>query len=127
MIVMPRRCSQVNPTGSVYKNLVVSTTAIRSLTDLTVEIDQNNPRGFRWETMSLAIRTDLPTMKEIAAIHKEVAEQHQVVQGFVPALLFQPLAQATLPEDKIGNVLGITPEEGPLLGGFCDFPILSLQ
>jgi hypothetical protein len=106
---------------------VVSTTAIRCLTDLTVEIDQNNPRGFRWKTMSLAIWTDLATMKEIAAIHREVAEQHQVVQGFVPARLFQPLAQATLPEDKIGNDLGIMPEECPLLAGFCDFLILCLQ
>jgi hypothetical protein len=98
---------------------VFSSTALRSLTDLSIEIDRDNLAGYRLKTTSQAIKSDLATLKEIAAIHMEELEPLKDVKDFLPALLFQPLTPAMLPKDDIGNTLGIIPEDGPLFGKTC--------
>jgi hypothetical protein len=57
-------------------------------------------------------------MKEVMSIFKEEIEPHKALDGFLPALLFQPLRPAMLPKDSIGNALGLVPEDGPLFGNY---------
>ncbi|KAH8821342.1 hypothetical protein F5884DRAFT_840590 [Xylogone sp. PMI_703] len=94
---------------------IASTTSITSLSKVAKAMNDNNPTGLRMKTTSQTIKSDLTTMKAIMKVFKEQIEPHKNIPGFLPILDFQPLTPAMLPKDEIGNTLGISPEDGPLL------------
>lgn len=71
--------------------------------------------SFRFRTSSLSVKCDLPTLKQIDAIHKESVALLKDCDGFVPSILYQPLLGPMLPSDETGNALGIKLEDTPLI------------
>ncbi|KAL6802596.1 hypothetical protein GGI42DRAFT_29387 [Trichoderma sp. SZMC 28013] len=94
---------------------LVSSTQIRTLKNLCDEMDSQNEPGFRFRTSSLSVKCDLPTLKQIDAIHKESVALLKDCDGFVPSILYQPLLGPMLPSDETGNALGIKLEDTPLI------------
>lgn len=64
----------------------------------------------------MSVKCHLSTLRQIAAIHDESVALLKDCAGFVPSLLYQPLLEAMLPRDNVGNALGIKPEDTPLIG-----------
>ncbi|KAL7946845.1 hypothetical protein V8C42DRAFT_318922 [Trichoderma barbatum] len=94
---------------------LASSTQKRSLTNFCDEMDSQNGPGFRYRTTSLSVKCHLPTLKQIAAIHEESVAPLKDCVGFVPSILYQPLLGAMLPNDDVGNTLGIRLEDTPLM------------
>ncbi|PTB65194.1 FAD-binding domain-containing protein [Trichoderma citrinoviride] len=94
---------------------LASSTQNRTLLSFCDEGDVHNEPGFRFWTTSQSVKSHLTTLKEIAAVHEESVALLKDCDGFSPTLLYQPLVSDMLPKDDIGNALGITTEDTPLI------------
>ncbi|KIW84349.1 hypothetical protein Z517_03599 [Fonsecaea pedrosoi CBS 271.37] len=94
---------------------IASSTRVRSIADLSVELNANNPHGLRSKTLALAVKSDVGVLNEVMAIYKDIINPHRdTVKDFVPAILLQPLLPRMLLADETENPLGISREDGPL-------------
>ncbi|OQV04670.1 FAD binding domain-containing protein [Cladophialophora immunda] len=94
---------------------IASSTKIRSIADLSVELNANNPHGLRSKTLALAVKSDITILNEVMAIYKDVISPHKdTVKDFVPAILLQPLLPRMLPSEESDHTLGISKQDGPL-------------
>ncbi|EXJ75709.1 uncharacterized protein A1O5_00216 [Cladophialophora psammophila CBS 110553] len=94
---------------------IASSTKIRSIANLSVELNANNPHGLRSKTLALAVKSDVKILTGVLEIYKEVISPHQdTVINFVPAILLQPLLPRMLPASGSEHALGLTREDGPL-------------
>ncbi|UKZ96308.1 uncharacterized protein TrAFT101_011105 [Trichoderma asperellum] len=109
--------SENPPAFDDFKRLtpLFSSTQTRTLKNFCDEMDSQNESGSRYRTTSMSVKCHLSTLRQIAAIHDESVALLKDCAGFVPSLLYQPLLEAMLPKDDVGNALGIKPEDMPLI------------
>ncbi|KIX96011.1 uncharacterized protein Z520_08266 [Fonsecaea multimorphosa CBS 102226] len=94
---------------------IASTTKVRSIADLSVELNANNPHGLRSKTLALAVKSDMAILSDVMEIYKDVIRPHKdTVKNFVPAILLQPMLPRMLPADESEHTLGISKHDGPL-------------
>ena len=105
---------------------IFSTARITSLSDLTDELDKMEPPGIRSRFTTATFRADTELQRTIHAIFVEevsrvVETGLQETEGFAPMAGFQPLTSNLLLHGKKrgGNVLGLDPEDAPLMGKFA--------
>ncbi|OAG43070.1 hypothetical protein AYO21_02689 [Fonsecaea monophora] len=96
---------------------IASSTRVRSIADLSVELNANNPHGL----------SDVGVLNQVMAIYKDIINPHRdTVKDFVPAILLQPLLPRMLPSDETENPLGISRKDGPLFDPSDDDLVESL-
>ncbi|OAL28157.1 hypothetical protein AYO20_09576 [Fonsecaea nubica] len=118
---------------------IASSTRVRSIADLSVELNANNPHGLRqrWpianipakrsKTLALAVKSDVVVLNEVMEIYKDIINPHRdTIKDFVPAILLQPLLPRMLPADETENPLGISRKDGPLFDPSDDDLVESL-
>lgn len=117
---------------------IASTARITSMSDLADELDKAEPPGIRSRFTTATFKVDTELQRIILAIYKEEVS-HVVDVGlhdasnFAPMMGFQPLTSVILQQNlkRGGNVLGLSPEDAPLMGKSVDSPtfdrIVSLQ
>ncbi|KIW98554.1 uncharacterized protein Z519_00215 [Cladophialophora bantiana CBS 173.52] len=100
---------------------IASSTKIRSIADLAVELNANNPHRLRYDTLALTVKSNAEIRTGVLAIYKDVISPHKdTVKNFVPAILLQPLLPRMLPASGSEHTLGLTREDGPPFAGDGD-------
>ncbi|KIW15121.1 hypothetical protein PV08_07908 [Exophiala spinifera] len=92
-----------------------SSTKVRSVADLCIELNANNPHGLRSKVLNFSVTGDAEILLKVISIYREALIQHKdKVKNFVPALLIQPLLPRMLPDDEGSHTLGVSKKDGPL-------------
>ncbi|KFY02771.1 hypothetical protein O988_01920 [Pseudogymnoascus sp. VKM F-3808] len=101
---------------AVQGTVVSDTLRVASLSELTVELNNSNPGGFRQTYWTLMTGTSPTLMADIIAIYQEETNGVKDAAGLVASCIFQPIGTNLAPHfaRNGGNALGIDLSKGPL-------------
>jgi hypothetical protein len=96
---------------------VQTTARITNLTDLTIELNNTQPSGFRETFWAFMVHNDVQLITDIQALFASQIPAIANASGLLPALVFQPVSTAMTSHftSNGGNALGITAADGPLI------------
>ncbi|OBT75586.1 hypothetical protein VF21_05877 [Pseudogymnoascus sp. 05NY08] len=102
---------------AVQGTVVSDSLRIASLSELTVELNNSNPGGFRQSYWTLTTGNSPTLMADIIAIYQEETNAVKDAEGLVSSLIFQPMGTNLAPlfARNGGNALGIDFTKGPLM------------
>jgi len=102
---------------------ISDTSRITDLLNLTVELKNTQPPGFRQSFWTLTFKNDAKLLSDIFQIWQTDIQPILNITSFLPALVFQPLTVPVIQKfaKNGGNALGITDEDGPLTIMDIDF------
>jgi hypothetical protein len=96
---------------------ISSTARITNLTDLTLELGETQPPGFRETFWTFTVHNDPHIMGELQSLFASMIPSIANATNVLPALAFQPISKQIISHfaKNGGNALGITEEDGPLI------------
>ncbi|KAL3419257.1 FAD binding domain-containing protein [Phlyctema vagabunda] len=96
---------------------IASTLRITNLPDLTVELNNSNPGGFRESYWTLMVKNGAALMTDLVEIFMEETDAIKDASGILPSYVFQPISTAMTSQfsKNGGNALGISAADGPLV------------
>ena len=102
---------------------ISDTSRITNLLNLTVELKDTQPRGFRQKFITATFQNDAQLMVDVLKIWHADIQPIANISNFLPALVFQPITEPIIKHfaKNGGNALGITDAEGPLV---CKAPLI---
>ncbi|KFZ24020.1 hypothetical protein V502_01502 [Pseudogymnoascus sp. VKM F-4520 (FW-2644)] len=100
---------------AVQGTVVSDTLRIATLSELTVELNNSNPGGFRQSYWTLMTGNSPTLMADIIAIYQEETNAVKDAEGLVSSCIFQPVGTNLAPyfARNGGNALGIDLTKGP--------------
>ena len=94
-----------------------STMRIANLTDLTLELENANPTGFRQIYITATFKPSVSLVQEILSIYTDEVSHIKAVPHVLPAITLQPISKNVISyfSKNGGNALGIAESDGPLI------------